>query len=502
MATILDILSTFGVLAIITLLVKFVLLMRTRWSFQNKLKDFPEHSRGLFFLGHGKAFLEGAHGMLWTFENIYENNEKAMQFWVHPFQPAVVVYHPDTIKAIFNTAEPKDSSYVLLKPWLGDGLLLSTGRKWARNRRLLTPAFHFDILRPYVNKYVDSTNTLAKKWREVCKNGAYSIEVMQDISLTTLDSLMKCVMGVEEDILQKGTKHPYVNATSVLTKLNVIRFVTLAYQSDVIYALSSDGATNRQAITVAHEFTRRVINERKQQLAQSERDTSKKDRLMPFLDILLKAKDEDGVGLSDQEIRDEVDTFMFEGHDTTASGLSWVVYNLANHPELQERCRKEVDEVMHDRDELEWNDLSKFEYLTQFIKESMRLYPPVPGIGRLLKSPLQLPDGRVIPKGASVYINIYGLHRNPNVWDTPEVFDPERFSKENSVNRHSHAFTPFAAGPRNCIGQQFAMSEMKTVTAVLLRHFRFAPDSSKPVQRINNTVLRSTTGIHVVVETR
>ncbi|XP_072035784.1 cytochrome P450 4F12-like [Amphiura filiformis] len=265
--------------------------------------------------------------------------------------------------------------------------------------------------------------------------------------------------------------------------------------------MSPDGSKYRQALKTAHEFTRKVVRRRKECLHQSKSDTSNRERLMPFIDILLQAKDENGVGLSDQEIYDEVDTFMFEGHDTTSSALSWIVYNLANHPELQERCRKEVDEVIEGKgdDELEWDDLTKLEYLTQFIKESMRLYPPVPAIGRDIKSSIKLPDGRIIPEGMSVIIDIINLHHNPNVWKDPEVFDPERFSKENSSVRHSHDFVPFSAGPRNCIGQHFAMSEMKTFIAVLLRHFRFSPDSSKPVKQIVNAVLRSTTGIHVYV---
>ncbi|XP_072039842.1 cytochrome P450 4F4-like [Amphiura filiformis] len=345
MATASDMLSTIAVIAAIILLVKSILLLQQRWKFQQALKSFPEHPRGIPFLGHAKAFLDGARGQLSDFDDIYDNNEKAMQVWMTPFKPGVVVYHPDSIRAVFKTAEPKFQEYQFFIPWLGDGLVISTGKKWSRNRRLLTPAFHFDILKPYVKVFVESTNKLANKWKAECADSACSIEVMQDISLATLDSLMRCVMGVEDDFQRMGRKHPYVHATYFLTEQVLMRFGSLLYRSDTIYALSPNGRAFRKAAKTAHDFSEKAIRERRQRLEHSNYDSSK-ERLRPFLDILLQAKDEDGVGLSDIEIRNQVDTFMFGGHDTTSSGLSWIVYNLANHPEFQERCRNEVDEVM------------------------------------------------------------------------------------------------------------------------------------------------------------
>ncbi|XP_072043568.1 ultra-long-chain fatty acid omega-hydroxylase-like [Amphiura filiformis] len=205
MTSTLDVLATLAAVAIIALIAKFAYLMKTRWMIQAALKDFPEHPRGIFFLGHAKAFMDGARGMQANFDVIYENNEKALQVWITPFNPAVLVYHPDTMKEVFNRADPKTFAYDPMRPWIGDGLLVSSGKKWARNRRLLTPAFHFDIIKPYVKAFVESTHNLAIKWKDSYhKDTASSTEVMHDISLATLESLLKCVMGVEGDSIQTG----------------------------------------------------------------------------------------------------------------------------------------------------------------------------------------------------------------------------------------------------------------------------------------------------------
>uniref|UniRef100_A0A8C8ZAJ3 Cytochrome P450 n=1 Tax=Prolemur simus TaxID=1328070 RepID=A0A8C8ZAJ3_PROSS len=193
---------------------------------------------------------------------------------------------------------------------------------------------------------------------------------------------------------------------------------------------------------------------------------------------------------------------MFEhiSHDTTASGLSWVLYNLAKHPEYQERCRQEVQELLRDREpkEIEWEDLAQLPFLTMCIKESLRLYPPSPTISRYCSQDVVLPDGRVIPKGNICAISIFGIHHNPSVWSDPEVYDPFRFDPENSQERSPLAFIPFSVGPRNCIGKNFAMTEMKVALALTLLRFRVLPDTEP--RRKPEIILRAEGGLWLRVE--
>lgn len=189
------------------------------------------------------------------------------------------------------------------------------------------------------------------------------------------------------------------------------------------------------------------------------------------------------------------------GHDTTASGLSWVLYNLAKHPEYQERCRQEVQELLRDREpqEIEWDDLAQLPFLTMCIKESLRLHPPVTVIARRCTHDVGLPDGRIIPKGSICVISIFGIHHNPSIWPDPEVYNPFRFDPEIPQKRSPLAFIPFSAGPRNCIGQTFAMTEMKVVLALTLLRFRFLPDEEEP-RRKPELILRAEGGLWLRTE--
>ncbi|NXM75189.1 CP4F4 protein, partial [Serilophus lunatus] len=224
---------------------------------------------------------------------------------------------------------------------------------------------------------------------------------------------------------------------------------------------------------------------------------------MDFIDLLLLAKDEDGNTLSDEDIAAEADTFMFEGHDTTASGLAWLFYNLAGHPEYQERCRQEVRELLAGRDteDIEWEDLSRLPFTTMCIKESLRLHPSVTAVSRRCTEDVALRDGRVIPQGVICLMSIYGTHHNPHLWPDPEIYNPLRFSPENSKGRSPSSFIPFSAGPRNCIGQSFAMAEMKVVAALTLSRFMLRRDTARPEPRRKpELILRAEDGLWLVLE--
>ncbi|XP_033646388.1 cytochrome P450 4F12-like [Asterias rubens] len=289
----------------------------------------------------------------------------------------------------------------------------------------------------------------------------------------------------------------YVHAVRKLANLFFKRFVTMWQYIDFLYYKSPDGKNFRKFLKVALDFSRQVIVKR-----QAKRGQERVFR--DLLDILIDARDDDGQGLSEEEIQNEVNTFMFGGYETTSTAATWAIYCLAQYPDYQDICRKEVDDLMNAKgtDELDWTDMSSLPFLTMCIKESQRLYPTVPFVFRRLTEPLVLSDGRVIPTDTTVYISMSGLHLNPTVWDSPQVFSPERFSPENCVNRSPHAFLPFSAGPRNCLGQQFAVFELKTTFALLLRHFVFEADESKKIKLVNAGTLRSETGIHVLMKPR
>ncbi|XP_077993270.1 cytochrome P450 4F6-like [Glandiceps talaboti] len=493
-------------LVVVNAIMTFIKLLKMRWASEKAFAPFPVENRHPVF-GHIHLLELNSEETLQIAGERTDMFPYCGQLWLGPFHAIMVSHHPTIVQAIVATTEPKDEfTYGMVKPWLGDGLLISEGSKWHRNRRLLTPGFHFDILKPYVQVFNDCVNTMTDKWMTIHDKGM--IEMFEHISLMTLDSLFKCIFSLESHCQTERTRNPYISSVYLLADLVVERVNFPPYFSDFLYYLTPSGRKWRKALNEVHQYSAKVIKQRRQAMKIEEEQGKKSNRkYIDFLDILLAARDEDGKGLTDQEIRDEVDTFMFEGHDTTASALSWIMYNLARHPEYQQKCQEEIDELLDqkDKDELEWDDLGHLPYLTMCIKESLRLHPPVPFIGRKIKKPITVPFGDskiTIPAGERLGISIISLHHNVHVWEDPEIYNPLRFTPENTKNRSPHAYLPFSAGPRNCIGQNFAMNEMKIATGLVLRKFNLAIDDFKKIRRYNTIVLRSEGGLPLYVEPR
>ncbi|XP_063153963.1 cytochrome P450 4B1-like isoform X2 [Candoia aspera] len=481
------------------ILIKVIQLHRGRQMLLKALNSFP---------GPAPHWLYGNLRELSPISAIYRKVERwsclypfAYPLWFGRFTACLIITHPDYAKPVLAGMEPKDSyGYRNIIPWIGKGLLVLHGPKWAQHRKLLTPGFHFSVLKSYVPLIVDSVKVMLNKWEELIMQEK-SVELSEHVSLMTLDSIMKCAFSHNSNC-QIYKENSYVQAVFELCFLLYARMFYIVGQSDFLYWFSPHGFRFRKACQVAHLHTEKIIKERKKALkVEDELQKIEKKRYLDFLDILLCSKDENGIGLSDEEVRAEVDTFMFEGHDTTASGISWLLYCLAQNPEHQQRCREEIKTILGDRDTIEWDDLNKMTYCTLCIKETLRLYPAVPGVSRELSKPVTFFDGKTLSEGSWAVISIHLIHKNPSIWDNPEVFDPLRFSPENMSNRHSHAFLPFSAGPRNCIGQQFAMNEMKVALAMTLLRFELSLDLSKPQPvPIPQIVLRSHTGIHLCLK--
>ncbi|KAK6189675.1 hypothetical protein SNE40_001678 [Patella caerulea] len=429
-------------------------------------------------------------------EPLMKAGHKVILYWFGPYRPVLATVHPETVKVILKSTAPKSKGlvgYSLVVPWLGDGLLTSDGKKWERNRKLLTAAFHFEILQPYVRVYNSVTDIFMKKLE---KTDSEFIEVFEPVSLATLDTMLQCAFSYQGNIQQLGMHHPYVVCVQRMGYLILRRSVSLVTLITPLYKLTKEGKEFYKMCDYAHQFSQEIINKRKLQLQKESEEEVKQRRHLDFLDILLTAKDENGEGLSDIEIRDEVDTFLFEGHDTTASAISWCFYALARYPQIQEKVYADVCKVLDVSTDLQWKDLAEFAFLPLFIKETMRYFSPVPTISRQVKDPMVI-DNVTIPKDTIIDIHMVHIHHNPNIWSDPEEFKPERFTKEAIDSRDPYAFVPFSAGPRNCIGQNFAMNEIKTVISRVVHRFRVEYDEKRIPEPIPELVTRAKDGLYL-----
>ncbi|KAJ8308735.1 hypothetical protein KUTeg_013609 [Tegillarca granosa] len=426
-------LKVIPVLGIILIILKIWSWFKAKKELQRQFKDFPG-PKPHWLWGNAKELSGDYEGMLKIADYAVQYHG-AFPIWMGPFDAFLMTVHPSTVKTVLSGSDPKDEfSYALMRPWIGDGLLLSGGRKWDRNRRLMTPAFHVDILKNY------------KKWQKA--NG--STEIFHHISLLTLDSMMQCLFGYHSNCQDERVRHPYIQGVYDVSEYIIKRIMSPHLHSDMIYYWTENGKKFQQACDTIHEHSSKIIAERRKLLAK-EKTAS---RTTDFLDILLTAKDSDGDGLSNKEVQDEVDTFMFEGHDSTASSLSWCLYNLAKCPEYQDRCREEIQQHWGDKENITWDDLQKLEYTFMCIKESMRMFPPVPNISRCTEKDITLPDGRVIPKAIFLM---------------------------------------------NCIGMQFALTQIKIVIPMIIRKFHLELDPEKPAQPESMLIMRAKNGLYLKI---
>uniref|UniRef100_A0A8B9W4H9 Taurochenodeoxycholic 6 alpha-hydroxylase-like n=1 Tax=Bos mutus grunniens TaxID=30521 RepID=A0A8B9W4H9_BOSMU len=486
-------LQVVSLLGLVLLLIKAAqLYLRRQWLLK-ALHHFPSPPSH-WFCGHKWEYQE--EGELPHLLKRVEKYPRACVRWMWGTRALLLVYDPDYMKMVLGRSDPKAHvTYRCLKPWIGTGLLLLEGQTWFQHRRMLTPAFHYDILKPYVGIMADSVRVMLDKWEELVSQDSH-LEIFGHVSLMTLDTIMKCAFSQQGSVQTDRNSQSYIQAIKDVSHLIISRLRNAFHQNDLIYRLTPEGHWNHRACQLAHQHTDAVIKERKARLQkEGELEKVRSRRHLDFLDILLFARMENGSSLSDEDLRAEVDTFMFEGHDTTASGISWILYALASHPEHQQRCREEIQSLLADGASITWDHLDQMPYTTMCIKEAMRLYPPVPVISRELSKPITFPDGRSLPAGILVSLSIYGLHHNPKVWPNPEVFDPTRFAPGST--RHSHAFLPFSGGSRNCIGKQFAMNELKVAVALTLLRFELSPDPSRVPVPTPIMVLRSKNGIHL-----
>jgi len=359
---------------------------------------------------------------------------------------------------------------------------------------MLTPAFHFQIL----NGYVDITNqqclTFIDKMNKVGNMGQQAVDISPHISALTLDTLGLCAFGVSLDAQQGDSD--YCQAVHDAGSEIQARIVKPWYRYDFIYNLTPGGKRFLRAVEVMHKFVDNVIQQRKQEIKEKKIEPQKYN---DFMTILLTSTDQEtGEGLSLEEIRAECNTFMFEGHDTTAQAITWSLYLIALYPDCQTKLQEEVDEILGDQSTPSKDNIKEFRYLDLVIKESLRLYPPVPIIGRFGDEAVNI-AGYNIPKGELYSLRIHTIHRDPVHWPDPDAFKPERFENHTP---EPFSYIPFSAGPRNCIGERFALQELKIILSAIVKNFNLRVDPSHYVEEEFRVILAPKNGIKLFLEPR
>ncbi|GAA4931604.1 cytochrome P450 [Streptomyces coeruleoprunus] len=358
----------------------------------------------------------------------------------------------------------KDNAfYQEVRDSFGNGLLTSQDGDYVRQRRLVQPLFTRRRVDGYADAVTTETATLLASWRDA--PGA-TVDVAAEMTRLTLRAVARILFGTDVESAVDVVERSF----PVLGEYALRRAFT-----PVRPPRHWPTPANRRAaaaIGELYEECDRIIGKRRAEGSAATGDD--------LLTLLSRAADETDGGLDPSEIRDQVLVFLLAGHETTATSLAFSLHLLARHPDQQRRARDEAVRVLAGRTPGA-ADLDALPYLTQVLKEAMRLYPAGPVIGRRAVATTVV-GGHTIPAGADVVVAPWVTHRHPRYWEEPERFDPERFAPEREKARPRYAWFPFGGGPRACIGQHFSMLESVLALAMILRAYEIeAVDTYVPV---------------------
>ncbi len=386
-------------------------------------------------------------------------------------EESIFVNDPDAIQHVLQgnarNYDKQTMDYQLLYPLVGRGLLTSDGDAWLRQRRLMQPAFHRQRIASLGQMMVEETLAALARWQDPARQGV-PIAFDQDMMRLTLTIVGKALLSIDlgDEANEFGQAFKQANARFGYDNMLSVMLPWLPTRQ------------NRQFKAAIQTMDRLVY----EIIAQRRDEPGDHDDL---LTMLLNARDEDtGAAMNNRQLRDEMMTILLAGHETTANALTWTFYLLSQHPEAAAQLRAEVDSVLAGRPP-GMADLPRLPYTRMVFQEALRLYPPAWSIARRAVEADVLAD-YPIPAGSIVHISLYALHRHPRLWDAPDAFRPERFSDNEVEKRHKFAYLPFSAGPRKCIGDQFAMTEGQLILATVAQRFDLA---LAPGQRIDTAAL-------------
>jgi len=422
------------------------------------------------------------YGLMQFFERCVESHGKILRLSFF-FNTLHLVVEPDLVQEVLSKKKLYQKGkvgYDNLRLLLGDGLLVSEGEHWEKHRRLMQPHFRAKS----VTKYLNEINEVCRRRLGSWKDGQ-QVDLQKEMMQLAMDVIGITMFGF--DFHEEGMR-----VGEEITECFEFIATLLRGQKPLPFIPNRGYRKFKKSKKYIDDFIFRTIQRKK---AAGPTEDKK------LIDVLLHAvDDETGYQMSVEQLRDEICTIFLAGHETTALSMTWFWYLLSQHPDIEERLIREVDEVLEGRMP-EVSDIPKLRYTRMCIEEAMRLYPPVSVFPRNAMEDTTL-GGYKIAKGSMLLLSPYVTHRDPDHWPNPEVFDPERFSEEAVKERKKSAYLPFGLGPRICMGIHFAMLEMIIMTSSIIQKYRLClPPGTQATPKFQST-LRPKETLMVTLETR
>jgi cytochrome P450 len=371
----------------------------------------------------------------------------------------------------------------ILAAAFGEGLLTSDGEKWRAHRRIMAPSFDHRSIVSYAPAMTEAALGFVDHWA-----AGQTVDIAAEMTKLTLQIISRTMFSADSESVRD------LLATTFQRGMKAMDF-GLAEMLPIIGPINIRRkiANIRQIFAALDAAMYGLIEARAKAPADAPSD---------LLGRLVAARDsETGGGMTDKEVRDEVVIIFIAGHETTAVAMTFVWYLLSQHPGVEAKLHQELDSVLAGRAPA-YEDIEKLAYTRMVIEESMRLYPPAPGLSVRQAQAADEIAGHAIPKGASIMIAPWVLHRHRLLWDNPDAFDPDRFSAERSKSRPRFAYLPFGGGPRICIGATLAMTEATLILATIAQRFRLSLIPDQDIKLQARITLRPRDGIRMSVAPR
>jgi cytochrome P450 len=362
---------------------------------------------------------------------------------------------------------------------MGNGLLSSGGELWLRQRRLAQPAFHRERISAYASAMTAYTEQMLHVWRD-----GEVRDVHQEMMRVTLQIVSSVLFGADA----AGEVRKVAAAAAIVQQTFAARLNSTILPPDILPTPAN--LRLRVAVRRLDGIVYRMIEERRAGREQAD----------DLLSLFLRAQDEDGTCMTVKQLRDEVMTLFLAGHETTALALTWTLYLLSQHPEVEARLLTEIDAVLGRRNPTA-EDRSKLSYTEKVVMESMRLYPPAWGLVRDAMKDCSL-DGYRIEAGMYVAMSQWVMHRDLRYFEHPDRFDPDRWETEAARRRPKFAYFPFGGGGHLCIGSSFAMMEAILLLAMIVQRFHLSLVPAHPVVPQPAMTLRPAHGMRMVLHQR
>jgi cytochrome P450 len=416
----------------------------------------PPGPRGLPFLGIGVAFARDPFGVLMDTVRNYGD----IAFVRAAGVPIYVLSHPSDIHSVLvekHRLYVKDRFARNIVPVFGRGLLINEGESWRRQRALVAPAFHRQHVEGMAGTIVDVTERTVASWRD-----GSVIQVDQAMMRLSLNVVLSTLFGGESSNLAPRLES------------------ALSDMSPFFESVAASVPSLRWLPTASNRGLRRGVQALNQIVDEVIARGRSSSRPSHMITMLLDARDTAGLGMTDPQLRDEVKSFFLASTDTTALALTYAFHLLGRHPVVDDRLAKEISGTLNGRAPA-LDDLAALRCTEQVVKESLRLYPPAWIITR---EPIEDDEirGYCVPRGSTVAMFPYSVHRDPRFFEDPETFRPERWSPTFEQRLPAQAFFPFGAGPHRCIGATFALMELRLILATIAARFRLTPESEEPLQ--------------------